>query len=76
MQHLADDFEFHVHWKPFLLNPFLPEQGIPIMDYLQLKFGNEAAARFLSGSSPVVMQGRNLVSVEWSRDVFINKMYT
>ena len=62
MQHLADDFEFHIRWKPFLLNPFLPEQGIPIMDYLRLKFGDEAAAQFLSGSSPVATQGRSLVS--------------
>ena len=63
MQHLADDFEFHIKWKPFLLNSFVPEQGIPVVDYFRMKFGEEAAARFMSGSSPVSIQGRSLVSV-------------
>ena len=66
MKHLADDFEFQVRWKPFLLNPFLPEQGIPVVEYFKMKFGEQAAARFLSGSSPVSVQGRSLVSIESS----------
>lgn len=62
IKHMAEDFEFHVRWKPFLLNSFLPEQGIPVVDYFKLKFGEEAAARFMSGSSPLSMQARDLVS--------------
>lgn len=62
MQHLADHFEFNIRWKPFLLNTFLPEQGIPVVDYFKLKFGEAAAARFMSGSSPLSMQARDLVS--------------
>ena len=50
-----------------MLNPYMPEEGMPIMDYLRLKFGDEAAERFVSGSSPVSQQGkaavRNLVFV-------------
>ena len=61
MDHLKDDFEFNVHWKPFLLNPVIPEEGIPAMDYFRLKFGEEAAQRFVSGNSPVTLRGRELV---------------
>ena len=61
MHHLSDDFEFNVHWKPFMLNPYMPEEGMPIMDYLRLKFGDEAAERFVSGSSPVSQQGKAAV---------------
>jgi predicted DsbA family dithiol-disulfide isomerase len=64
MNHLSGDFEFHVQWKPFLLNSFIPEQGIPVVDYFKLKFGEEAAARFMSGSSPLSMQARTLVRIE------------
>lgn len=65
MQHLSDDFEFKVHWKPFMLNPYMPEEGMPIMDYFRLKFGDEAAERFVSGSSPVSQQGKAAVSLVW-----------
>lgn len=61
MKHLSDDFEFNVHWKPFMLNPYMPEEGMSIMDYLRLKFGDEAAERFVSGSSPVSQQGKAAV---------------
>ena len=61
MKHLEGDFDFHVRWKPFLLNSFIPEQGIPVVDYFKLKFGEEAAARFMSGSSPLSLQAKELV---------------
>ncbi len=61
MQHLDDDFQFNVRWKPFQLNPFLPDDGIPLLDYCRLKFGEEAAKRMLSDSSPIAAQGRQLV---------------
>lgn len=63
MNHLKDDFEFHVHWKPFLLNPYIHDgETVPIMDYLRLKFGEKAAQKFISGSSPVSQRGKELVS--------------
>ncbi len=63
MNHLAGDFEFNIHWKPFLLNPNMPDEGIPIVDYCRMKFGEEAAQRFLSGNSAVSQRGRELVSM-------------
>ena len=61
MNHLADDFEFNIHWKPFLLNPNMPDEGIPVIDYFRMKFGEEAARQFLSGNSAVSQRGRELV---------------
>ena len=80
MQHLSDDFEFNIKWKPFLLNPYMPEEGMPIMDYLKLKFGDEAAERFVSGSSPVTQQGKAAVRLDCalsiaSAKLIINLMY-
>lgn len=63
MEHLKSDFLFNVHWKPFLLNPILPDHGIPMVDYCRLKFGEEGAQRILSQSSPIATQGRVLVSM-------------
>lgn len=70
IKHLADDFEFHVKWKPFLLNSFLPEGGIPVVDYFKLKFGEEAAAKFLSGATPVSAQAKSLVSYRLNNSHF------
>lgn len=33
----------HVRWVPFQLNPAIPEQGIPLGDYLRERFGDPAA---------------------------------
>lgn len=62
IKHLEDDFEFQISWKPFLLNPYMPDEGMPLREYCRLKFGDEAAERFLSGSSPVAQQGKRVVS--------------
>ena len=35
VQKLSQDFEFNIHWKPFLLNPHVPEEGVPLVDYLR-----------------------------------------
>ena len=37
VQKLHQDFEFHIHWKPFLLNPQVPEEGIPLVDHLRCR---------------------------------------
>jgi predicted DsbA family dithiol-disulfide isomerase len=33
----------HVRWVPFQLNPAMPEQGMPLGDYLRERFGDPAA---------------------------------
>ncbi len=32
----------HVRWVPFQLNPAMPEEGMPLADYLRERFGNPA----------------------------------
>ena len=61
INHLKDEFEFNIRWKPFLLNPVMPDEGIPLMDYCRAKFGEVAAQRFMSENSPISQRGRELV---------------
>ena len=67
MKSLSNEFSFQVLWKPFLLNPGpIPDEGLPLVDYLMRKFGPQAAERFMSGDSPVSQRGRAVVSHFWS----------
>ena len=63
IQELSSDFVFHLHWKPFLLNPHGPEEGVPLEQYIKNKFGDVAAQKFLSGDSPVAQNGKAVVCV-------------
>lgn len=38
-----------------------PEEGMPLRDYLQMKFGEGAAEHFLSGQSPIAQHGKAVV---------------
>lgn len=58
IERLSSDYIFHLHWKPFLLNPHVPEGGVPLEQYLRNKFGDVSARRFLSGDSPVTQNAR------------------
>jgi len=60
VEHLKEDFDFHIRWKPFLLNKQIPipEEEMPLRDYLQMKFGEGAAEHFLSGQSPIAQHGK------------------
>ncbi|XP_048578023.1 uncharacterized protein LOC116620785 [Nematostella vectensis] len=44
------DVKFVVNWKPFFLNPSLPDDGVPLLDYLAGKYGAEAAEAALSSA--------------------------
>jgi predicted DsbA family dithiol-disulfide isomerase len=55
---LSGEFEFHVHWKPFLLNPGMPDEGEPLEQHLRNKYGDAAIQRFLSDDSPLKQAGR------------------
>jgi hypothetical protein len=58
---LSGEFEFHVHWKPFLLNPGMPDEGEPLEQHLRNKYGDAAIQRFLSDDSPLKQAGRAVV---------------
>ena len=61
MERLSEDFIFHVLWKPFLLNPHIPEEGVPLEQYYRRKFGDASVERLLSGDSRVAQSGRAVV---------------
>lgn len=42
---MRPDLPVRVRWWPFLLNPFLPPEGMDRGEYVRAKFGGEAAAR-------------------------------
>lgn len=42
---LRPDVEAEWHWRPFLLQPDLPEQGIPWAAFVESKFGGMERAR-------------------------------
>ena len=68
METLSTEFNFHVHWKPFVLNPNLPEKGMPLGLYMRIKFGDVAAERFLTAESPLAQAGKTVVSIYSQRN--------
>ncbi len=38
------DHNFNIEWKPFQLNPDMPAEGMPRLEYLDKKFGNRQKA--------------------------------
>ena len=85
IEQLKNEFTFHILWKPFLLIPNVPDEGIPLKDYLLKRFGKSAAEKFSSENSPLHQNAAEVVSVcdlvgdhiAKSLDIFkISMMYT
>ncbi len=47
---LRPDLDIHVRWRPFLLNPDMPREGMERNTYLIRKFGTEARVRRVYGA--------------------------
>lgn len=47
---LRPDIEITAHWRPFLLNPELPSDGVDRTAYLVKKFGSETRVRRIYGA--------------------------
>ena len=62
MRAFSGDVHFEVMWKPFFLNRNTPEAGIPLLDYMEKKFGPQAKKMALEGSGPLSQAGRAVVS--------------
>ena len=67
MKELQGEFDFSVIWKPFLLNPNTPEEGVPVEDMLARKYGPGAKEKYLSGQLSFFQAGKEVVrcSVQW-----------
>ena len=58
----ASGVDFHLEWEPFLLNPTnnLPEEGEPIEQHLEKKYGPAAMVRFRGPDNPLIAAGRKV----------------
>jgi predicted DsbA family dithiol-disulfide isomerase len=45
-----DGLEFHIRWRPFQLNPDMPEAGVPRAEYRAAKFGSIERSRELDAN--------------------------
>ncbi|MFL5728481.1 MAG: DsbA family oxidoreductase [Cytophagaceae bacterium] len=48
LDNLKDEYEFELHYKPFELNPNVPEAGYAQKEYLTKKFGSESGYQELT----------------------------
>ena len=62
MEQVKEEFTFHILWKPFLLIPNVPDEGIPLKDYILKRFGKSAAEKFGSENSPLQQNAAEVVS--------------
>ena len=67
------DASITVIWKPFLLNPDMPDEGIPLLKYMADKFGEDAAKRISRGKGPIVEPGKKVVGKVLQRRSFFSK---
>lgn len=61
IKRVKDQYDFDIHWHPFALNPYVPEEGMLFKDYATMKFGEGAVERFTSGKAPFVKTGNAVV---------------
>ena len=52
-EQVKDIFIFKIRWKPYLLSPHTPEEGVPYIDFIRYKYGEEAAKAAFGETSPL-----------------------
>ncbi|XP_003385406.1 PREDICTED: uncharacterized protein LOC100636949 [Amphimedon queenslandica] len=58
LEQVKDEFNVHVRWRPFNLNPWLPEEGMNFKEFAITKFGEDGLKRFTSGQVPFFEKGK------------------
>ena len=56
-----DIYNFKLRWKPFQLSPNTPEKGIPLLEYIRNKYGEQSAKDIMNNVTPVYKAGKSLV---------------
>lgn len=56
-----DIYNFKLRWKPFQLSPNTPEKGIPFLEYMRNKYGEQTAKDIINNVSPIYTAGKSLV---------------
>ena len=67
------DYKINIKWLPFILNPWLPEEGMNFKEFAMAKFGEGGLKKFLSGQVPFYEQGKELVSVKTAAVMLTNQ---
>ena len=62
-EQVKDIFNFKIRWKPYLLNPTTPEEGVPYVDHIRYKYGEAAAKAAYEGTSPLYEAASSVVSI-------------
>lgn len=63
LKQVKDEFDVQVHWRPFNLNPWLPEEGMNFKEFAIAKFGEDGLKRFTSGQVPFFERGKAVVRI-------------
>lgn len=59
-QHPSRELNLSITWEPFFLNKDTQPEGVPLMEYLQRKYGPTAVARFSSPNNPLDAAGKKV----------------
>lgn len=63
MKAFSNELSFEVTWKPYFLNPTVPDSGIPLEQYLAKKYGPQAAEAAKNATGPLSQAGANVVKL-------------
>ncbi|EDV19951.1 Uncharacterized protein YwbO [Trichoplax sp. H2] len=74
MKDFESTFEFDIEWKPFLLNSNTPEEGIPVLEYLAQRYGQQVADDARNGTSSLIAAGRKVGLNFDSNRKFVNSI--
>lgn len=71
MKDFESTFNFDIEWKPFLLNPNTPDEGIPVLEYLAQRYGQKVADDARTGASELIKAGERVVSIFYQFVAFL-----
>ncbi|XP_065919079.1 uncharacterized protein YwbO-like isoform X2 [Dysidea avara] len=73
-EQVKDIFNFKIRWKPYLLSPNTPEEGVPYVDHIRYKYGEAAAKAAFEGTSPLYEAASSVgIKFDRTRKVVITK---
>ena len=61
LDQVKKEYQVHIHWHPFVLNPWVPDHGMSFEEYATTKFGEDGLTRFISGQVPFFEKGKAVV---------------
>ena len=72
LDQVKKEYQIHIRWYPFILNPWVPDHGMSFEEYAMTKFGEDGLTRFVSGQVPFFEKGKAVVRNIY---VLVNNLY-